>query len=165
MESKAATLRTDTKCGEVKKKVKKEKSDERVVWSKTWSQPRDTNNVAELQAVRLALDDVALYPSRSNICIVSDSTYVAGILQQGWQPKRNVKLMYDLYFLFALLGFTAPCAKCIMCCSLAIKSQWAALEKLGFTINIHWVRAHKKTTLVWNKIADDMAKQAAQAQQ
>jgi ribonuclease HI len=57
-----------------------------------------TNNIAELTAARLALEEVA--PERA-ITVRTDSKYVIGLLQQGWKAKKNGELVAELRALVA----------------------------------------------------------------
>ncbi len=58
-----------------------------------------TNNVAELEAVRLALG--LLKRKDLPIDLHTDSTYVIGVLTQGWKAKANQELIAQIK---ALLG-------------------------------------------------------------
>lgn len=82
--------------GKQAKQLDSKEHESSIVWTKTWSGPRDTNNVAELQAVRLVLDEIEKHPEATNVCIVSDSTYVNGVLQQGWKINRNANLIQTI---------------------------------------------------------------------
>ncbi|MDP6931332.1 MAG: reverse transcriptase-like protein [Myxococcota bacterium] len=57
-----------------------------------------TNNVGELMAVGLALDllDQAEFPSTERVEILTDSSYVHGVLTQGWKAKANRELILGL---------------------------------------------------------------------
>ncbi len=53
-----------------------------------------TNNVAELYAVKLALE--LLTRKDLPVDIFTDSTYVIGVLQKGWKAKENVPLIEEI---------------------------------------------------------------------
>lgn len=53
-----------------------------------------TNNIAELTAVKLALD--ALKRKDIPVRIHSDSTYVIGVLSKNWKAKENQALIADI---------------------------------------------------------------------
>ena len=53
-----------------------------------------TNNLAELHAVRLALE--ALKKRHLPIRVFSDSTYVIGLLARGWKAKENREVVQAL---------------------------------------------------------------------
>ncbi len=57
-----------------------------------------TNNVAELTAIAMALDelDTAGEPPESVAVVFSDSQYCRGVLTQGWKAKANVELIAGL---------------------------------------------------------------------
>jgi ribonuclease HI len=50
-----------------------------------------TNNIAELRAIELALDDIADH--ERPIRIYTDSQYAIGVLSKGWKAKANVELV------------------------------------------------------------------------
>jgi ribonuclease HI len=54
-----------------------------------------TNNVGELTAIDMALDelDAAGLPAAGVAVIFSDSQYAKGVLTQGWKAKANVELI------------------------------------------------------------------------
>jgi len=58
-----------------------------------------TNNVAELEAVRLALS--MLKRKDVPIDLHTDSKYVIGVLTQGWKAKANQQLIADIKALVA----------------------------------------------------------------
>lgn len=53
-----------------------------------------TNNIAELTAIKVALEELKRYdlPVR----IYSDSSYSIGLLTKGWKPKKNQELVSDI---------------------------------------------------------------------
>ncbi|MFH2058080.1 MAG: ribonuclease H [Pseudomonadota bacterium] len=53
-----------------------------------------TNNIAELTAIKVALEELKRHdlPVR----IFSDSSYSIGLLTKGWKPKKNQKLVADI---------------------------------------------------------------------
>ncbi len=53
-----------------------------------------TNNVAELYAVKLALE--MLTRKDLPVDLYTDSTYVIGVLQKGWKAKENVPLIEEI---------------------------------------------------------------------
>lgn len=53
-----------------------------------------TNNVAELYAVKLALE--LLTRKDIPVDIFTDSTYVIGVLQKGWKAKENIALIEEI---------------------------------------------------------------------
>lgn len=59
---------------------------------------RATNNVAELTAVRAALDilDESEVPADAEVAVFTDSKYTMGVLTQGWKAKANAALIADL---------------------------------------------------------------------
>ncbi|MFI5309390.1 MAG: ribonuclease HI, partial [Polyangiales bacterium] len=50
-----------------------------------------TNNIAELQAIELALDEIADHDRP--VRIYTDSQYAIGVLSKGWKAKANVELV------------------------------------------------------------------------
>jgi len=58
-----------------------------------------TNNQAELEAVRQAL--LALESPRQTLTIVTDSTYVIGMLSKNWKAKENEALIDEIKALLA----------------------------------------------------------------
>ena len=59
-----------------------------------------TNNIAELEAIRLALD--MMKDRKIPIDLYTDSTYVIGVLTKGWKAKKNNELVMELRELVAL---------------------------------------------------------------
>ncbi len=53
-----------------------------------------TNNIAELEAIRLALD--MMKDNKIAIDLYTDSTYVIGVLTKGWKAKKNSELVMEL---------------------------------------------------------------------
>lgn len=53
-----------------------------------------TNNIAELQAVRIALE--AIKDRSLPVRVFSDSTYVIGLLTRGWKAKENKEIVAAL---------------------------------------------------------------------
>ena len=53
-----------------------------------------TNNIAELEAIRLALD--MMKDRKIPIDLYTDSTYVIGVLTKGWKAKKNAELVMEL---------------------------------------------------------------------
>ena len=53
-----------------------------------------TNNIAELEAIRLALD--MMKDRKIPIDLYTDSTYVIGVLTKGWKAKKNNELVMEL---------------------------------------------------------------------
>jgi len=53
-----------------------------------------TNNVAELDAVKLALEQMQC--TDLPIDLFTDSTYVIGVLAKGWKAKQNVELVEEV---------------------------------------------------------------------
>ena len=53
-----------------------------------------TNNIAELTAIKIALEELKRHdlPVR----IFSDSSYSIGLLKKGWKPQKNRKLVLDI---------------------------------------------------------------------
>ena len=53
-----------------------------------------TNNIAELMAIKVALEELKRHdlPVR----IFSDSSYSIGLLTKGWKPKKNQELVADI---------------------------------------------------------------------
>ena len=53
-----------------------------------------TNNIAELTAIKVALEELKRHdlPVR----IFSDSSYSIGLLTKGWKPQKNKKLVSDI---------------------------------------------------------------------
>lgn len=59
---------------------------------------RATNNVAELTAIRVALDilDEMRLPKDAEVAVFTDSSYSHGVLVKGWKAKANVPLILDI---------------------------------------------------------------------
>ena len=59
---------------------------------------RGTNNIAELNAVGVALDllDEAELAADAAVALLTDSKYVIGVLAQGWKAKANAELIGGL---------------------------------------------------------------------
>jgi ribonuclease HI len=74
---------------------------------------KGTNNIAELTAIKVALQKLSKYKS-TRIIIHTDSRYCQGVLTLGWKAKANKELIFD------------------------IKSIMMGFEHL----EIEWVRAH-----------------------
>lgn len=53
-----------------------------------------TNNIAELTAVKTALE--AITDKTIPVHLHLDSTYVIGLLSKNWKAKKNIKLVNDL---------------------------------------------------------------------
>ena len=53
-----------------------------------------TNNIAELTAVKIALQE--LKRKDIPIRIYTDSNYVCGLLMEGWKPKKNLELVNSI---------------------------------------------------------------------
>lgn len=58
-----------------------------------------TNNIAELDAVKLALEQMQC--TDVPIDLHTDSTYVIGVLQKGWKAKQNVEQIEEIRTLMA----------------------------------------------------------------
>lgn len=52
-----------------------------------------TNQTAELWAVRIALERLLAKHHSQPVRIVTDSSYVVGLLMEGWNAKANVELV------------------------------------------------------------------------
>ena len=50
-----------------------------------------TNNIAELEAIRVGLDEVK--NRRLPVCVFTDSSYAIGLLTQGWKARTNIELV------------------------------------------------------------------------
>lgn len=61
-----------------------------------------TNNMAELNAVKLALETIKT--RTIPVHIYTDSTYVIGMLTKGWNAKKNTKLVKQIKKLMAEYG-------------------------------------------------------------
>jgi ribonuclease HI len=53
-----------------------------------------TNNIAELTAIKVALEE--LKRKDLPVCIFSDSSYSIGLLTKGWKPKKNKELVLEI---------------------------------------------------------------------
>ncbi len=53
-----------------------------------------TNNIAELTAIKVALEQ--LKRNDMPVCIFSDSSYSIGLLTKGWKPKKNRELILQI---------------------------------------------------------------------
>ncbi len=53
-----------------------------------------TNNIAELTAIKVALEE--LKRKDLPVCIFSDSSYSIGLLTKGWKPKKNRELVLEI---------------------------------------------------------------------
>jgi len=53
-----------------------------------------TNNIAELTAIKRALDE--LKRQDLPVRLYTDSGYAIGLLQKGWKPRKNVELVNNL---------------------------------------------------------------------
>jgi len=53
-----------------------------------------TNNIAELTAIKVALEE--LKRNDLPVCIFSDSSYSIGLLTKGWKPKKNKTLVLEI---------------------------------------------------------------------
>ncbi len=53
-----------------------------------------TNNIAELTAIKVALEE--LKRRDLPVCIFTDSSYAVGLLTQNWKPKKNQDLVSDI---------------------------------------------------------------------
>jgi ribonuclease HI len=53
-----------------------------------------TNNIAELTAIKVALEE--LKRNDLPVVIFSDSTYSIGLLTKGWKPKKNQTLVMEI---------------------------------------------------------------------
>ena len=89
-----------------------------------------TNNIAELTAVKRALESVR--DRRRTVHLYSDSSYVLGLLGQGWKAKANRELVEDLRAL-----------------------------KLSFS-DLHLVKVRGHAGVPENERADELARQAVQ---
>lgn len=59
----------------------------------------DTNNVAELTAIKMGLEAVKKEKRQIPIIIYSDSQYCIGVLSMNWRTKRNFSLIRDMKIL------------------------------------------------------------------
>jgi ribonuclease HI len=55
---------------------------------------RATNNIAELTAIKVALEELKRHDMP--VRIFSDSSYSIGLLTKGWKPQKNKKLVSDI---------------------------------------------------------------------
>lgn len=53
-----------------------------------------TNNIAELEAIRVALEEIK--KPELPVRIYSDSSYALGLLTQNWKPKKNIELVASI---------------------------------------------------------------------
>ncbi len=53
-----------------------------------------TNNIAELTAIKVALEE--LKRNDLPVYIFSDSSYSIGLLTKGWKPKKNQTLVFEI---------------------------------------------------------------------
>jgi ribonuclease HI len=53
-----------------------------------------TNNIAELEAIRVALD--AVKNPRLPVLLYTDSSYAHGLLTQGWKARKNTALVEEI---------------------------------------------------------------------
>lgn len=53
-----------------------------------------TNNIAELTAIKIALEELKRVDLP--VCIFSDSSYSIGLLTKNWKPKKNQALIYEI---------------------------------------------------------------------
>lgn len=53
-----------------------------------------TNNIAELEAIRVGLSEVKL--RELPVRVFTDSSYALGLLSQGWKPKKNQELVAEI---------------------------------------------------------------------
>ena len=53
-----------------------------------------TNNIAELEAIRVALAEIK--NPELPVKIYTDSSYALGLLSQGWKPKKNQDLVFSI---------------------------------------------------------------------
>ena len=54
---------------------------------------KKTNNIAELESVRIGLNNI---PKGSIANVHSDSEYTIGMLSKNWKAKANTKLVFDI---------------------------------------------------------------------
>ncbi len=57
---------------------------------------KGTNNIAELTAIKRALEEVAIADRIRPVVVHSDSSYSIGLLTKNWKAKKNVDLVADL---------------------------------------------------------------------
>jgi len=53
-----------------------------------------TNNIAELEAIRVGL--LAVKNRELPVILFSDSSYALGLLSQGWKAKKNIELVSEI---------------------------------------------------------------------
>jgi len=53
-----------------------------------------TNNIAELTAIKVGLEELKRF--NLPVCIFSDSSYSIGLLTKGWKPKKNQELVHKI---------------------------------------------------------------------
>lgn len=89
-----------------------------------------TNNIAELTAVKIALEYIA--DKHISVVIYTDSKYVIGVISEGWKAKKNVDLINE------------------------IKDLMVSFSKIEF----RWVKAHNgnKWNEVVDKLSRDAIK-------
>lgn len=67
-----------------------------------------TNNIAELTAIKDALEEVKESSRVIPVVVYTDSSYCHGLLTKNWKPKKNIELVNELKKLttqFSYLGF------------------------------------------------------------
>ncbi len=69
--------------------------DDEVVHEISQSLGQGTNNIAELTAIKLALEYLKHHQD-SPIILFTDSTYCIGLLTKNWKAKANVELVAEL---------------------------------------------------------------------
>lgn len=79
--------------------------EERIIHEISRSLGKATNNIAELTAIKLALEYLQDGHQGSPITLYSDSTYCIGLLTKNWKAKANVELVAELRELAA--GFAS----------------------------------------------------------
>lgn len=89
-----------------------------------------TNNIAELKAIKLALEMIKSSHREIPIVIYTDSNYCVGLFTKNWTPKKNVELIVD------------------------IKELINKFKYIGFK----WVKAHNGNS--YNELADYLATKA-----
>jgi len=58
-----------------------------------------TNNIAELEAIRVGLSEVK--NKKLTVRVFTDSSYALGLLSKGWKPKKNQELVAEILQLMA----------------------------------------------------------------
>jgi ribonuclease HI len=56
-----------------------------------------TNNIAELEAIRVGLDEIK--NKNLPVRVFTDSSYALGLLSKGWKPKKNQELVAKIRLL------------------------------------------------------------------